>query len=215
MIRKAIEDLLTLSDISWGSYAFSRDPLNGKLTSQRRRELILDSLHCGTCAAQKLKMLYGCKNVDDYAKQLNIKVIYENTDGTDNYIVFARYNHPDQVTLYRGNTQKAEQLILTENLTDLLEEANVTSVLLAHELFHHIENMDSSIYTRTEKQLLWKIGPLKVQSRLIALGEIAAMAFARELLGLSYNPHIFDVILLYPHDIDKTQKLTNEILSFS
>ncbi|ROR28258.1 hypothetical protein EDD66_105199 [Mobilisporobacter senegalensis] len=214
MIKESAEKLMLLDDIEWGNYAFSRDPLNRKIDSDLRTHMIKNANFCGIEQARKLKNQYGPATVKEYAKKLDLKIKYEDSDGADNYIVFAKFNYPDKVTIYQGNIEKVTNLLEEKDMNEMMEHVDIESMLLAHEMFHYMEEQDEKIYTRTETIELWKIGPLRNKSKLMAIGEIAAMAFARELLGISYSPYVFDAIMLYPHDGGKTQKLVDEILTF-
>jgi hypothetical protein len=109
------------------------------------------------------------------------------------------------------NIRKAEELVKNENLNLLLDGVKIEDVLIAHEMFHFIEDNNKEIYTRAAKIMLWRLGPIKYHSGLVALGEIAAMAFAKELLQLSYYPNLFDILLLYPHDKSKAKTLYDEV----
>lgn len=213
-MKDFVEQLIRLDDMEWGAYAFSRDPLNGKLSDALRSEMIAGANLCGVEEAKKLRERFGSASIKEYGKKLNLKISYEESDGSDNYIVFAKFNYPDKVTIYRGNIEKVTKLIGENDLGDLLEHVDVENMLLAHEMFHYLEEQNKEIYTRTTKIQLWKLGPLKNNSSLMAVGEIGAMAFARELLGISYSPYVFDTVMLYPHDEKKTQNLVDEILRF-
>lgn len=212
MIKESTEKLMQLNDMEWGKYIFSRDPLNRKVNPKQRMDMIRNAMQCGKEKAAELRKQFGNLSVSDYAKKLDLKISFEDSYGSENYIVFARFNYPDKVTIYKGNVDKVNKLILEHDMQDMMEHVIVENVLLAHEMFHFLEEKDNFIYTRTEKIELWKIGPFHYQSKLMAIGEIAAMAFARELNGISYNPYLFDAIMLYPHDKEKTQKLVDEIL---
>lgn len=214
MIKESTIELLKLNDFEWGMYAFSRDPLEGKLSVEEKRELIIQANKCGAEQAEKLKMQFGVKSVKEYAKKLKIQIIREDSDGSDNYIVFAKFNYPDKATIYSGNVKKVEKLIEENGMGKLLGHVNIESMLLAHEMYHYFEESDKGIFTKTKKIVLWKLGSLQYKSKLVALSEIAAMSFARELLNLNYNPYLFDAIMLYPHDAKKTQSLIDEILTF-
>lgn len=214
MIKESTIELLKLNDEEWGLYAFSRDPLQGKLKDEEKRELILEANQCGSEQALKLKKEFGERTVKEYADLLKIRIVREDSEGSDNYIVFAKFNYPDKATIYSGNVKKVEKLIEENEMGELLGNVDIESMLLAHEMYHYFEEGDKDIYTKTKKIELWKLGPVRYKSRLAALSEIAAMSFARELLNLDYNPYLFDAIMLYPHDAKKTQDLIDEILTF-
>ncbi len=214
MIKENTIELLKLNDFEWGLYAFSRDPLEGKLSKEEKKELIDEANKCGAEQAKKLKAQFGEIRVSEYAKQLRLQVVHEDSDGSDNYIVFAKFNYPNKVTIYSGNVNKVDKMIEDNDMGEILDHVDVEEMLLAHEMYHYFEEDDKEIYTKAKKIVLWKLGPIHYKSRLAALSEIAAMSFARELLDLNYNPYVFDAIMLFPHDAKKTKELIDEIAGF-
>ena len=71
------------------------------------------------------------------------------------------------------------------------------------------------MFTQTEKIRLWKLGPFKNDSNIVCLGEIAGMAFAKELLQLSYSPYILDSFLVYLYYPKVAYELYKEIMNIS
>jgi hypothetical protein len=211
MISEKIDFLLNISDKEWGEYAFSRDPLNNKISYELKQEMIEKANLCGKEQALNIKKRYSNLSVKKIAEKMSLKITYEDANDMDTYIMFACYNRPNKVTLFSENLKLVKQFIKENKLEQKLNNVDIESMMLSHEMFHHIEEYEKNIYTRTETIDLWKIGFFKYKSKLIALGEIAAMAFAKELLPLYYNPYIFDIIMLYPYDISKTEKLFDEI----
>ncbi len=214
MIKENTIELLKLNDYEWGLYAFSRDPLEGKLSTEEKKELIDEANKCGAEQAKKLKAQFGEKKVREYAEQLRLQVIREDSEGSDNYIVFAKFNYPNKITIYSGNVDKVEKMIVDNDMEEILGHVDVEELLFAHEMYHYFEEDNKEIYTKAKKIELWKLGPIHYKSRLAALSEIAAMSFARELLQLNYNPYVFDAIMLFPHDAKKTKELIDEIVTF-
>ena len=62
---------------------------------------------------------------------------------------------------------------------------------------------------------LWKIGPWERRSRLVSLEEVAAMAFAREMLRLSHSPYVYDVLMLLPQATPEAQRLFTQLRQFA
>lgn len=211
MIVKQIDYLLKLNNIDWGYYAFTKDPLNKKISNESKEILIENAINCGKVAAINLMIKYPNLSIYDLLKELNIKVIEKEKNSTDSYIMFACYNSPNKITIFNKCIQMTEDFISQHKLTKKLGDINVKKLLLAHELFHFYEEHTKDIYTQNEKIVLWKIGKFKYRSKLIALSEIAAMAFAKELLSLKINPFIFDFIMLYPQSPDGAYTLFNQI----
>lgn len=73
-----------------------------------------------------------------------------------------------------------------------------------------MEEKNPDIYTRTERVELWR-KPFSNRSSIVCLSEIAAMAFAKRLLDLPFNPYALDVLLVYPYDANAAFGLYAEI----
>ncbi|MEG0367059.1 MAG: hypothetical protein RR585_09505, partial [Coprobacillus sp.] len=104
-----------------------------------------------------------------------------------------------KIVLYKDSLDeiaKASQNFLHEDIT--LED--VINIHLAHELFHFYEYMDKQPTNEyLESIVRMKIGPKKLYSTVMSTCEIAAHAFAKELLGLKFLPNLFDYFLLVEH----------------
>ena len=212
--KEKLDFLISINDEEWGQYAFSRDPLKGKVSEELRKEMIYKANECGQNEALKIKKKYKNMSIKDIIKKMGLEVIEKDSNITDSYIMFACYNSPNKITIFKKNKLLVEKYISDNKINNKLENVDVESVLLAHELFHHIEENNKDIYTKNTKIVLWKIGSYKYKSGLVSIGEIAAMSFAKELLSLSYNPYLFDVLMLYPHDEKKANELYKEVEGF-
>lgn len=211
MIKDLIRELKTIDENIWGLYTFKRDPLCGKVTDEEKADMIKKASECGRQQAIELKEKYGVCTCSQYAEKLGLTVSQIEENNAKDYILFAKFNSPGTISINISNIKEAEEVVKKENLNFLIEEIKIEDILIAHEMFHFIEAKNNELYTSTAKIILWKLGPIKYNSGLVALGEIAAMAFAKKLLKLSYCPNLFDVLLLYPHDEKKAKILYDEI----
>lgn len=203
-----------MSEEQWGDYAFSRDPICGKVPLSRQREMARLAEACGRAEAQKLKEQFGTNDPLQLAEALEMKIVREDSFGTDNFITFAQFRLPNTIALFMGNVREAQRLIAERELGDLLQHVEVEQLLVAHELYHWVEESNPTLYTRSTKVELWGIGKFRYTSGLVCLGELAAMAFAAELLCLPYSPYVFDVLLPWGKDEAQARKLYNEIIRF-
>lgn len=113
--------------------------------------------------------------------------------------MFAQYVQPDEITIFTDCVDKAAALE-KQCGCPLLKKERLLEILLAHELFHAVEEQYAGeIFTRTEKIELWR-KPFSNRSVISCLSEIAAMAFARQLSGLSVSPYMLDVLLVYSYE---------------
>ena len=83
---------------------------------------------------------------------------------------------------------------------------------MAHEIFHAVERRaKDTIFTQTYRLQLWKLGPLKNESGVACLAEIAGMEFARTLLALDFCPYLYDVFFVSLYDAQAASDLYRSI----
>lgn len=214
-IKEMLQNLTGIQDEIWGQYGFRREPLRGKFSMEQRVELIMKANACGRKYAQDIRKKYPDADVYHLAEQMGIEVDYPDRPNGGGHIIFAQFVEPNKVTVFKDSVDKAVKLIEEENLSALFGDINIEEILLAHEIFHFIEEHDEEIFTRTEQIRLWKVGPFKNDSNIVCLGEIAGMAFAKELLQLSYSPYILDSFLVYLYHPQAAYGLYQEIMEIN
>ncbi|MDO5517611.1 MAG: hypothetical protein Q4F66_08640 [Clostridium sp.] len=215
-IKTMLKDLIKISDDKWGIYAFRREPLKGKFNDEEKAILIKKANLCGREYAKKIRKENENLNIYEIAKKLGIEVDYPERPNGGGHIIFAQFVNPNKVTVFKDSVNKAIELIEKENLQELFSNVNIEEILLAHEIFHYIEeHHGEELFTQTEKIRLWKFGPLKNDSNIVCLGEIAGMAFAKELLHLPYSPYILDSFLVYLYHPKVGYDLYNEIMNIN
>ncbi|MEN8076150.1 hypothetical protein ABFP60_04255 [Clostridioides difficile] len=215
-IKVMLKDLIKVCDEDWGLYAFRREPLKDKFSKEKKQELIEKANECGREYAKKIRYENGSLDTYEIAKNLGIEVDYPQRPNGGGHIIFAQFVSPNKVTVFKDSVDKAIDLIEKENLNELFLNKNIEEILLAHEIFHYIEeHKGENLFTQTEKIRLWKFGPLKNDSNIVCLGEIAGMAFAKELLQLDYSPYILDSFLVYLYHPKVAYDLYNEIMNIT
>lgn len=216
-IEEMLQNLVENDDISWGKYAFAREPLNGKFSEEQRCELIIKANNCGVEYARKYREKFGEMSPETLANKIGIQVQYPEMPQNADRVLFAEYRIPNKVYIYADAVKKAQDILNETKVRDILGyHLNISRLLLSHEIFHFIEEKNAkTIFTRTEKVELWAPKPFHNRSSIDVLGEIAAMAFAKELTGLSYSPYVMDVFLVYGYNPEEASGLYEEIMELS
>lgn len=216
-ISMMLEDLVQLDDVSWGKYAFSREPLKNKFSEEQKSELTLKSIACGVEYAQKYVEKYGKADPSRLADKMGMNVQYPEMPQNTDRVLFAEYKAPNNINIFMDGVKKAYETLKEPGVEAALGEGlNVSKTLLAHELFHFVEEENAkTIFTHTEKVELWAPKPLHNRSGIAVLGEIAAMAFAKELVGLSFSPYVMDVLLVYGYNPEEASGLYEEIMELA
>lgn len=211
-LNEMAQVLSSFSEEDWGIYAFSREPLEGKFTVEQKREYIAKANSCGREWAKRMMAQYETNCPRVLAEKMGMQVKTPKVPVGGELVLFAQYVQPDEITIFTDCVDKAAAL-QEECGISFFERQSLMDVLLAHELFHAVEEQHSEeIYTHTEKVELWR-KPFSNRSRIACLSEIAAMAFAAGLLELECSPYILDVLLVYSYDKNNAWGLYDEILS--
>ena len=209
-LAEMAETLAGITDEQWGRYAFSRAPLEGRFDRQQKLEYTKAANACGKEWAARMMETYQTRSPRELARKMGMKILTPDTPAGGGQVIFAQFVQPDEITVYMDCIRKASRLA-EESGCVLLEKDRLFNVLLAHELFHAVEEQHADeIYTRTEKVELWR-KPFSNRSSIACLSEMAAMAFARELLGLACSPYMLDVLLVYAYDKEAAWGLYEEI----
>lgn len=211
-LERMLSELIKLTEEDWGMYAFSRDPLEGKFNPEQKRAYVKRAQDCGVEEARKLKSKYSFDSVKQLAKLLEFTVNAKDVPNGGGHVIFAQFVEPDQITIFTDTIKKAEPIFKDSTFVRILGDVDIFDILLTHEIFHGIEYANKDlIYTQTEKVELWR-KPFSNRSPIICLGEIAGMAFAKELLGLEFSPFLFDVFFMYGYNKEAATCLYEDIL---
>lgn len=209
-LKEMVHTLAGFTDEMWGRYAFSREPLEGKFTSEQKSEYTAKANACGREWAERMAKEYGARSPRLLAQRMGMKVEIARKPVGGGLVLFAQFVQPDEITIFTDCIDKASGL-QEECGCPILKKETLMDILMAHELFHAVEEQhEKEIYTRTEKVELWK-GPFSNRSSIACLSEIAAMSFAAQLLGLNVSPYMLDILLVFSYDKNAAWGLYDEI----
>ena len=216
-LETMLADLTAIPPLEWYPYVFSREPLNGKFSDEQRRKWMEKAWECGEEYAEKIAAEFGTENPVLLANAMKMKVEYPTLPEKTDRVLFAEFREPDNIRIYMDAVKKADKLLTDDRIREILtDKLNVSKLLLAHELFHYVEEKyKKEIYTQQEKIRLWSLGPVHNDSTIYALGEIAAMGFAAKLNDLPYAPWVLDVFLVYGYSENEAYGLYDEIMTFA
>jgi hypothetical protein len=214
MIKEWVSDLLTLSDADWGAFSFSRDPLLGKVPPEQRLSHWQKARESAQALARGVAQEQGDRSPLELARRLKVQVVYAQGESAEAYTMYAAYQEPDKITIYARHAEAADHLIHEEQLGLLPDGVHTAEVLIAHELYHYLEQTTPGVYSVQKHLTLWRLGPLENRSRILCLEEVGAMAFAQELLGLISSPYILEVVMLYDQSPNRAGRLHQNMMKF-
>ncbi|MDY3005970.1 hypothetical protein [Anaerococcus porci] len=179
-----IKDILLIDDKTFALFLLDQDFLSRKI--KNKKEIIRKSMECGFSFANK----YKSYSIKDLLERFNLKVVEDCGSENFSYYELAFFEKPNQIHLCKNNIKKVEDKIISLGLN-----INVEDIVLAHEIFHKIEQENKYVYTDNIYIESFKLGPIKKKNKLKSSSEIGAMAFSKEFLSLSFNPVLIDYFL--------------------
>lgn len=169
------------------------DPHFGRIEPARRDELVAIALADGRDVAAAVRLRWG-SDPDTIAARCGVSVVDD--DGGADYgttVVFAEYfTGPRRVVLHRHAIGRIDAVLARRPGP----ATPARSVYLAHELFHHLDcaGPQPSLAQRHRVTVL-ALGRWRWTTGLSSLAEIAAGAFAQELLRLAVHPRVLELEL--------------------
>lgn len=208
-IKTLVETLTEIPVENWWKYAFSREPLNGCFNDSQRQDMYLKAMQCARQAIDQ----YGGLKPSELAEKMGLSVQHPDIPQSSARILFADFREPDTIRVYQDGIKKGKALQRRDHLKNLsFAGDDLAEILIGHELFHVFELRNPRIWTKTFRITLWKVGFLKNDSPVHVLSEIAAMAFAASLTGITYSPFVLDAFLVYGYSPKAGSALYEEMI---
>ena len=170
------------------------DPQYARIPDAERDTLVTVALSEGRAVAEEVGARWG-RDPDAIAARFGVPVTEDDGHGADygTTVVFAEYfTRPARIVLHRSAIRRVDAVLDTQALGG----STARSVFLAHELFHHVDcTGPQPSLARRHRVTVLALGRWRWTAGLASLAEIAAGAFARELLGLPAHPRFCELAL--------------------
>ncbi|HYJ18330.1 MAG TPA: hypothetical protein VEW72_04075 [Burkholderiales bacterium] len=180
---------------SAGLLLLRSDPQYFRIEPERRASVVEAALEDGRFLASEVRSNLG-SDPASIAACCGVPVTdSEGEAGFGSIVVFAEYaTRPPSITLYGPAIRRLDARLAAES-ADRFGIAGTRDIFLAHELYHHFDCTRSEPLGRRHRVKIFSLGSWTWTSGLTSLAEIAAGAFAQELLGLGFHPKILDTLL--------------------
>lgn len=169
------------------------DPQYARVPAADRDALVMMALAEGRTQAEVVRRRWG-RDPDSIADRCGVPVI-DDDHGADygTTVVFAEYfTRPARIVLHRSAIARVDAVLARQ----APGAPTARSVFLAHELFHHVDcTGPKAALARRHRVTLLALGRWRWTAGLSSLAEIAAGAFAQDLLGLPVHPRIYELAL--------------------
>ncbi|MFL6580610.1 MAG: hypothetical protein ACJ8G2_07695 [Burkholderiales bacterium] len=179
-----------------GLLQLREDPQYRRIPHDQRVAFVEAALEDGHAMAKRIVGEYGS---DPYviASVCNVPVRCSQSDaGFGSTVIYAEYNaRPPAITLYLPAIQALDRLIVQQG-GSCGGSVGTLPIFLAHELYHHFDGLRGRArLSRRHAVRIFSVGTWHWTSGVSSLCEIAAGAFAQELLELPFHPKHLDSFL--------------------
>jgi predicted Zn-dependent protease with MMP-like domain len=178
-----------------GLLQLRNDPQYPRIPADRRTALVEAALNDGRSLADRTREQWG--DVPSIvAARCDVPVIRSEGDaGFGSVVVYADYAPlPPSITLYLPAIRTLDRLIARHS-AQACAIGSTVPIFLAHELYHHFDCLRGGDHlSRRHTVKIFGVGSWHWTSGLSSLAEIAAGAFAQQLLGLPFHPKVLDFL---------------------
>lgn len=174
-------------DINYARQIFSQYDYVSWLGQDKVDQLISLSIEHGKAKAESCKAVRNGSEdlVMNICEEEGITFDWEDTQsGDNNFVKFAQFE------------VKTKRITLNSHAIHTISDRNevypfetVRDVLIAHELYHYLEFTKWGCLYKQHTFTRKLFGLIPVRYSLLPMSEIAANAFAKELLDLTFNPY--------------------------
>ena len=196
------------------------DLLYRKIPKNRYKYYVEQSLSFGRQAACRMKEIYGLLKLEQIYRDSGIEIVYEEKSSKNYGVSFRAQSEygkdgSAKVVIYRDSIELlASKSKIGEPSLEISDEGldvqTALDVHLAHEYFHYLEHQSSEIQDENTENIYDKgyvsdyLEPVTLFSFLgyrrkgsiLRCSEIAAHAFAKELMQLPVLPNYYDYVYL-------------------
>lgn len=186
--KKADPAIIERNRMALACLELAKDKIFRRLPEEERNRLVQEVLAIGDETAERILNEYGTNDPRKIAVRMGIKIFGEEKGSLKR----SEYRkEKKEIVISREFHEKLLDEVHSKELSDRL-----LKMVVAHELFHHLEvEQVGEVYARY-KFKAWKLGPFIREKYIKGLSEVAAQAFTHTLLGLELSPQVFDYLLL-------------------
>ncbi len=166
----------------------ARDKVFQKLSEPEKVGLIKEVLAIGDEAAGWAAKEYGTDDPRKIAVKMGLRVFGEDRQGGGS----SEYRREKkEIVVSRRFHEKLLREVQSKEVSE-----HLLKLVVAQQLFHHIEAERIGEVHKRFKFKAWQLGPYVMEKTVKSLSDVAAQAFTQTLLGLEVSPQVFDYLLM-------------------
>ncbi|OGB89393.1 hypothetical protein A2625_07880 [candidate division WOR-1 bacterium RIFCSPHIGHO2_01_FULL_53_15] len=187
-VKKSTVAISERNRVALAYLELARDKVFQKLSEEDKVKIIKEAQAIGVEAAGWVATEYGMDDPRKIAVKMGLRVFGEDkqSGGTSEY-----RREKKEIVISRKFHEKLLREVQSAELSERL-----LKLVVAQQLFHHLEaERIGEVYKRF-KFPVWRIGSFVREKTIRGLSDVAAQAFTQTLLGLEISPQVFDYLVL-------------------
>jgi hypothetical protein len=175
---------------------------------------IIGATGAGRRIARLVRQEHPGKKPLDILQALNVKVILTKENPYwGSRMQCAEYKHrPPMVTIYEVAMANLASFAEKNSLNEFSDMETMREISLSHELYHHLERSRFPQVSSQFRLVASRFGPFTFYKKNHQLDEISAHAFAQELLDLTLNPSILNILRDHLKEESRAELLNQALL---
>jgi|GEM_PF-1244830 len=193
---KLLSRLLVKTDQSWYENLMKYDISSGNIKGEQVQVIIENSIKTAIKIKEALLEKYTFTDIYDCLNKLGVGIEFSNDPKEWGVLFLGLFHYKDNhIELNLTSAHLLKELIHTYGLEKSIDDTKINEVIIFHELFHFLESQTPEIYTLQKIVDYRFLGLFKSKRTCKAASEIAAIHFSKIMMGLNYNPRIYESIL--------------------
>lgn len=210
-MKEILLQLYALPAYHWGLYTLSTDLLYHRMGESLRYQSVRNAQRSGQTAARVMALREQCRQPEILCRRYGIRIDDENVENACGRYVLAQFQEPCDIVLYDQPIRKLHGF-LKRNIPEKADFP-VKELILAHEFYHVLELKDPNLAPEEIRVTVLKLGSFSLKRKIAAVSEIAAMAFAQELLGVPFAPQLLNLLLLFAEEDPNAEMEARQVLA--
>jgi hypothetical protein len=172
-----------------GNFELKRDIIYGKIPPKLYNEIIDTAWQSGVDAATMCAQELDTSMPSEILKLLKLKLKIEDwVEGNSKVKVFSEYEDNDlTITLHPNIIDYGVKRANESGFEQVKDYDEAKELFIAHEIYHHLECRRLGLTSKKIKIHTFKLGPIKIESGIRAMCEIAAHAFSITLYNMNQS----------------------------
>lgn len=189
-----LEKARDISDEAWQRRIVLSDRYAHHFTETQISEMIEKSKSLGLRKGREFLQKFGNLNTAIKALGVTVQIVEDEAFFMPGMVNLGQY-YDKKIWVSETFLQSAE--FYKERIESLFGRFSALDVVVAHELFHHLEEVDTTL---NESPFTIEIKPVFFLKKMVSpdcIGEIAAFAFAKEVTATGFYPSILEMVHLW------------------